>query len=76
MERKTFDYYLQEALREFEKENCDVEKCKKLFTKAVKVAISNDSEEVIEVEASSPEEALAKALSALTPGVKTIVAEA
>ena len=82
MEGKPFEHYLQEALRELEREND--ERADKLLTKyceellkdaGVKVVIDNTTGESARVEAKSPEGALAEALSKLTPGVKTTVWE-
>ena len=82
MKGKPFDHYLQEALRELEREN--EKKADELLTKycgellkdaGVKVVIDNATGESVRVEAKSPEGALAEALSKLTPGVKTTVWE-
>jgi hypothetical protein len=80
MKGKPFDWYLQEALKELEREND--ERAEKLLTKycdellkdaGVKVVIDNATGQSIPVESETPEGALAEALQKLTPGVKTIV---
>jgi hypothetical protein len=73
MKNKPFDYYLQEALRELEREDWNKERCEELLTKAVEVVIDEQSGKTVRVSATSPEKALAEALSKLTPWVKTVV---
>ncbi|MEO2083735.1 MAG: hypothetical protein ABGX12_06910 [Desulfurobacteriaceae bacterium] len=77
MKDKTFDCYLQEALKELEKpcEEFDSKKCEELIARAVRVVIDNTTGETVQVKAQTPEKALAEALSKLTPGVKTVVEE-
>lgn len=73
---KTFDYYLQEALKELEKpcEEFDSEKCDRFLTRCCQVVIDNQTGESVEVSPTEdPAKALAEALSKLTPGVKTSV---
>ncbi|WP_163327601.1 hypothetical protein GFV12_05230 [Desulfurobacterium thermolithotrophum] len=73
MKNKPFDYYLQEALKELEREDWNPKRCERLLTEGIKVVIDNESGETVEVSATSPEKALAEALSKLTPWVKTVV---
>jgi len=80
MKDKPFSWYLQEALKELEKEDWDSERCEKLLTEycnsvPAEVVIDNKTGETIQIKAESPEKALAEALKKLSPGVRTIVEE-
>jgi len=77
MKDKTFEHYLQEALKELAKpcEEFNFQKCERLLGCACKVVIDNTTGQTVQVEAQTPERTLAEALSKLSPGVKTVVVE-
>jgi len=77
MNNRTFDYYLQEALKELAKpcEEFNAQKCERLLGRVCKVVIDNTTGQTVQVKAQTPERALAEALHKLSPGVKTVIVE-